>query len=249
MKTKLIAYSKFNLFLNVLNFSSQHKKHEISSIFMLSKQYFDTITISQSKDILDLQIKYLDKNNKQLNISDCIIQKTINFLENKYQKKVAAKIVIKKQIPVGSGLGGGSSDAAKIIEWFYRRYQIKSNQQVSYKDIALKLGSDIPFFLSRCKSAWVTGFGDKISPLKLCEIEHRIIINKVKCDTKKIFERYRKEKRTDIPYQNDLMPVVFKIYPQLHQEYLKLKQKHANLLMSGSGSAFVVLNKREIKND
>jgi 4-diphosphocytidyl-2-C-methyl-D-erythritol kinase len=72
-------------------------------------------------------------------------------------------IAIEKRIPVGAGLGGGSSDAAAVLRTLADQFaNAISHSRLS--EIALELGADVPFFLDP-RPAWVTGVGERIAPL------------------------------------------------------------------------------------
>lgn len=151
------AYSKINLGLEVdtTNFSYTNK-HKIKSLFCLYKDLYDEIDISISDKNHDLIIY------ENININDCLVQKTLNYLRSKNLIKNFFSINIKKQIPLNSGLGGGSSDAASIIN-----YLVSDHKKLDMLDIALNLGSDIPFFLSGLEYAIVEGFGEKITSVNI----------------------------------------------------------------------------------
>ncbi|MDR2494699.1 MAG: 4-(cytidine 5'-diphospho)-2-C-methyl-D-erythritol kinase [Spirochaetaceae bacterium] len=73
-------------------------------------------------------------------------------------------VAVKKRIPAGSGLGGGSSDAASALT----AMNLLSGQRAGQKEMeemALELGSDVPFFLLGGGAAWVSGRGERISPV------------------------------------------------------------------------------------
>jgi 4-diphosphocytidyl-2-C-methyl-D-erythritol kinase len=75
-----------------------------------------------------------------------------------------ARIILKKRIPVGSGLGGGSSDAAFVMRGLSQLYNLDLSSEQK-KEIAGEIGSDVPFFLSSGR-AIVGGRGEKIFPVK-----------------------------------------------------------------------------------
>jgi 4-diphosphocytidyl-2-C-methyl-D-erythritol kinase len=75
------------------------------------------------------------------------------------------EVVLLKNIPVGSGLGGGSSDAAFFLKGLNDYFHLNlSDEKLS--ELALSLGSDVPFFLTN-RPALVTGRGESVSPLQL----------------------------------------------------------------------------------
>ncbi len=247
MQEIINSYCKFNLILKILDYSECYKKHKLFSIFVLSKKFFDQINVYKIKN-KNIEIIYQDSDNKKIKIENSIINKAIFLFEKFYNLKVTNfKFVVIKNIPIGSGLGGGSSNAACILNFLYKKYNIPKNKQIPFLKIAIELGSDIPFFLSNYSSALVTNFGDSIYPINLPNIDHSIIINKLICKTDLVFQKYKDlEKFNNFGYQNDLMPAAFLLYPDLVRIYKNLLKKHNNVIMSGSGSSFVVLhnNKR-----
>ena len=79
--------------------------------------------------------------------------------------RVSARVALAldKQIPVGAGLGGGSSDAAAVLRALARHFANKLSDQ-ALAEIAIRLGADVPFFLDP-RPAWVTGIGEQIEAL------------------------------------------------------------------------------------
>ena len=121
MKThKLISPAKINLNLKVINFDKELKKHKLSSKVAIIKLH-DVIEINQSND---LKVVYRDKNRKKIIIKNDLVKKTIKYFDKKYQKKSKFNILVKKQIPVGYGIGGGSSNAASILKFLYKFHEI-----------------------------------------------------------------------------------------------------------------------------
>ena len=153
---KIKAYAKINLCLKVFK-KDNESKHQIDSVLLLYKKLFDTIKIKKNKTF---SISYFYRKQK-IEVENCLVTKTINYLKEKFQLDCNYKIIIKKKIPFGSGLGGGSSDAASIINFLIEGKEIN----LDLRDIALKLGSDIPFFLSGYKIARARNYGELVSPI------------------------------------------------------------------------------------
>ncbi|MES2208018.1 MAG: 4-(cytidine 5'-diphospho)-2-C-methyl-D-erythritol kinase [Pseudomonadota bacterium] len=79
---------------------------------------------------------------------------------------IGVDILLDKHIPIGAGLGGGSSDAASTLLTLNRLWGLELSMTALAK-LGLQLGADIPFFIEGGSSAWVEGIGDEITPIKL----------------------------------------------------------------------------------
>ena len=177
------------------------------------------------------------------------------------------KINIEKNIPTGAGLGGGSSNAATIINFFLEELNIKPDNRLI--ESFSKFGADIPFFINGGLS-WVSGIGEKIFlynftfPYKIILIYPNIIVS-----TKLAYSKFAENdfNKSDIFYIKNLLDKnekikfedlyshtynifeknVFKIEPKI-KEY---KEKAENeikrkICMSGSGSSlFALYDKNE----
>lgn len=178
---RIKAYAKVNFGLKVYKGKIQ-SKHKIDSIFILYKKLYNTISIKKSKT---LSIKYSYKKVRHPKYEERIIFDALIYLRDKYGWDIDYKIVINKRIPLGSGLGGSSSDAAAVIN-----YILSKNNYVGLdlKEIALEVGSDIPFFLSHYTAARVKEFGNKVSPIYNFKPKFELHMNEFDCNTKEIFE-------------------------------------------------------------
>ncbi len=159
-------------------------------------------------------------------------------------------ISIKKNIPHGAGLGGGSSDAAAVLKMLAKYFRLSANPKLS--KLALALGSDVPFFLTG-KPAYATGRGEKLVLLPRFRIKGKILLVNpgIHISTPWAFKELsvRKSKRAMLkgiknfdPAEpklmiNDFERVVFKKYPEIENLKLDMIAFGAEYaLMSGSGS-------------
>jgi len=189
------SYAKINLCLKVFKKENNESKHQIDSIFYLYKDLYDVINIQPSNT---LSVSYL-VNNQPITISDCLVTKTLNYMNNKYGWDVNYKITIDKHIPIGSGLGGASSNAAAVINYLLKQ---NSTTALHLKDIALNLGSDIPFFLTQYEIARVKRYGEYVTPLAKIDTRFELIDTKIHCSTKEIFKLLDE----DISYTSQVEP-------------------------------------------
>ena len=187
-------------------------------------------------------------------------------LINEYDKK---KIIINlyKRIPIGGGLGGGSSNGAAVLYWINKILDLK----ISYNKLseyAFSLGADAPFFLycleNKINTAFAKGVGEKLSSLDAPEVFFIIIIPNIFASTREVFRayklsppRYSSQKMSELlrkggtkknfldflsVLHNDLAPSAFELFPDLKKILDVLAQENSydimNAVMSGSGSTF-----------
>ena len=152
---KIKSYAKLNLALEIERKNS-NGYHEISGIFQ-SISLFDEVIIKESK------IDFVNINNEDISQENNIAFKALKLLKNEMQIKNSFSIDIKKNIPVSSGLGGGSSNAAAIIYGLNNMLNLKLsiNEMVT---LSKKIGSDIAFFYTG-GTCFVSGLGNKVEKL------------------------------------------------------------------------------------
>lgn len=149
------APAKLNLVLEILG-KRKDGFHEIKSILQSINLY----------DILyfKLRDKLIFKcNNLNIRISDNLIAKAASLLRDFSHYNGGAEIILDKHIPVSSGLGGGSSDAASTLIGLNQLWQLNMSTQDLAK-LASKLGSDVPFFIYK-GMALIQGKGEIVVPL------------------------------------------------------------------------------------
>ncbi len=135
---RIKAYAKINLGLWVIK-KMEDGYHEIKTIFH-PVDLFDEIEINKSELV---KIKCDGGPEGDKNIAIRVLEELSKY-KNKFY---GAEIYIKKNIPVGGGLGGGSSDAASILKALNEIYSLNLTNEEMY-NIAKKIGSDVPYFLN-----------------------------------------------------------------------------------------------------
>ncbi len=155
-KAVLKAGCKVNIYFEILNKRSDGY-HNIESLFLPLPRPYDEIYIEEGKEfVVRCNIKELEKSNN-------ILYKTYHLFSTAFSFKPKICVYLKKRIPIGSGLGGGSSDAAEFLKYLSSIAPRKIPME-KLKDIAKKIGADVPFFLKR-EISWVQGIGEVITPL------------------------------------------------------------------------------------
>ena len=244
------SYAKINSFLKIVGTRGNY--HEIVSRFVLRREIYDEIFFEKAGGFA------LECDNE--NIENNIVLKAKFELEkagfkNELDEFFAShKIVIKKQIPLGAGLGGGSSNAATLLKMANEELNLKLTRENLMK-IGANIGADVAFFASDFNAANVGGIGEIISEFNDEVPEVKILTPDVFCSTPAVYgesrvdfidtidvdlaekmrelttvqllERYEKRKL------NDLFAPCFKIYPQM--------DKFKDFFLSGSGASVFFL--------
>ena len=157
----LFPNAKINIGLNIKK-KLKSGYHEIESCFCPISLH-DIIEIKESNEnklsLSGIKINTLKKNN--------IIQKALKISES--QKKY--KIHLHKKIPIGGGLGGGSSDAAFLLKFLYNKNDINNH---NLKNKAKAIGADCPFFIENSMK-YITGIGEKMENIHI-DIKDKIIL-------------------------------------------------------------------------
>lgn len=242
------AFCKLNIFLKIIGTRDDY--HEISSRFILYEKLYDEIEFTpkiSDEIILDNKIM----NNIVFKAIDTL--RDIGFSHELDEFFKNWQIILKKNIPSGAGLGGGSSDAGAFLRLINDKLNLGLNSRELIK-IASKIGADVAFFASGLKSANVSGIGEIIDEFSDDIPNLDIITSNIFCATPKIYGEFRKNisdfsfvnsqklaenlinktsKQILANYENyelnDLLKPCLNLYPNLqiaHNEFL-----------SGSGSA------------
>ena len=182
------SFAKINIFLKITGTRGNY--HELNSRFVLIKNLFDEISFKSGNFE-----GFCIKTETEIN-GENIINKAYNELckagfsreLNEFFKNNC--VILKKNIPLGGGLGGGSSNAATFLKMANKELNLKISKRNLMK-IGAKIGADVSFFLSDEICANVSGIGEIIMPFD-DEIPNFEILQKpVCCDTAKVYKEFR----------------------------------------------------------
>ncbi len=151
------ANAKINLGLNIIS-KREDGYHNLETIFYPIEGLFDIITFEEANSF---SLSY--KNKVDIKVEENLITKAKISLEEATGRSLPVRIKLKKNIPLGGGLGGGSSDAAKTLLGLNEFFELGIPKRELYK-LALQLGSDVPFFLLG-KPAFAESRGEILLPL------------------------------------------------------------------------------------
>ncbi len=249
MIVKAFAYAKINLGLEVLH-RREDGYHEIRTLFQTINFHdvleFNLIPESEIQLYGDDPAVPWDKTN--------LIFQAAELLQKKFRPEKGVKIKVKKRIPAGAGLGGGSSDAAVTLLALNQLWNLNSDLS-RLTELASSLGADVAYFLigGLCLGE---GKGEKISPLKEMPVLPCIVAwPGYPISTAEIYRYYDKrlaltkrsqpsrikeflERRRLRLLTNELEEIVFELYPELKEiKDIFLKEEALVAAISGTGSA------------
>jgi 4-diphosphocytidyl-2-C-methyl-D-erythritol kinase len=243
---KLIIQSpaKLNLYLKVTKKLS-NGYHELDTSFQLI-DIFDTLEFVNS-DSTNINVSCSERN---INQEDNIIFKAANKLKEITSKKVGINISLKKNIPIGGGLGGGSSNAATTICVLNKLWKLNLSSNELIK-IGVKLGADVPLFI-KGESSYAKGIGEKLTPKKLISGKFVVISPDIHSSTKEMFNLYDQQKNnkdiTNAFAQNDFWQVFIEKNNQVSKFYKKYSQNF-DICLSGTGSSMFVKYNDELEKE
>uniref|UniRef100_UPI002628ECB0 4-(cytidine 5'-diphospho)-2-C-methyl-D-erythritol kinase n=1 Tax=uncultured Meiothermus sp. TaxID=157471 RepID=UPI002628ECB0 len=237
-----LAPAEVNLGLSVLGRRAD-SYHELHTIFA-ALQVGDRLQIEAIPEGVELEVR---GSSLPANPDNLVYLAAVAYL-NALGWRGGVRVVLEKTLPLASGLGGGSSDAAAVLKALSRLYPAP----VELSELALKLGADVPFFLG-AGLAEGRGVGERLRPLPPLEA-HLVLVNPgLAVSAAEAYRRLEPEMwqpELDLPsilaairageeppYWNTLEQPVFGMEPFLSE--LKRELRRAGLrgvLMSGSGS-------------
>lgn len=186
---------------------------------------------------------------------DDLVVRAARLLQQETGCTQGVAIEIDKCLPMGGGLGGGSSDAATVLIALNRLWQLDL-PRARLQKIGLTLGADVPVFVFG-RSAFAEGVGERLQPLQLPPAAYLVVAPGVSVPTPRIFADPDLTRDTEackiadfaaspsidrLFGQNDLQPVAAKLYPEVRQaiSLLAAQAGEAVVRMSGSGACVFV---------
>ena len=241
------SYAKINLFLHVLNKRNDDYHNIISLLSRID--LFDKITFKKSDKF---KVTYNGLQSNEI-INDSISQLIFLLQKKDLIDKFDYQITVDKNIPVGAGLGGGSSNVATVIGALKKLKIFKNN--IDTVSIARELGSDIEFFLYN-KSALVNEKGSVVKLIDIAKSYEILLVNpKYNLSTAEVFDlNYSYSSMRDINITNPIADIktlmettsnnlegsAFKLCPAI-VEIKREMRVQKNLIadrMTGSGSTY-----------
>ncbi len=247
------AYAKINVFLKITGHKNGY--HTLLSRFVKVSTIYDTISFIPQKcssfTIDGCEAVLVEENT--IYKSYLAVKKHLNNSSNIEDFFRNYKVVVKKNIPSGAGLGGGSSDGATFLRLLNRVCSLNIDTPTLAK-IGSTVGADIPFFVYNYNSANVSGFGEVVEEFKEEDLNIELYTPNIHCNTALVYKTFKVHllnkidissfkdweklnskdilKGKDAILVNDLYKASLIAYPKLKKEEKK------GWYFSGSGSTF-----------
>lgn len=230
------APAKLNLFLHITG-RRPDGYHTLQSVF----QFLDIADLIQLRVRPDGQIRLLTPLRGVAPDQDLTVR-AARLLQADAGVSAGADIRVDKRLPLGGGLGGGSSDAATVLFALNRLWSVEWTED-QLAELGLKLGADVPVFV-RGRAAWAEGIGEALTPIDLPEPWYVVLVPPVTVSTAEIFsapELTRDTPPIRIPAflsgagGNDCEPVVRARYPVVGQ-FLDWLNQFGRARLTGTGA-------------
>lgn len=251
----LFPPAKINLGLSILQKRSDGY-HEVETC-MIPIPFYDILEILPAKEFSFLQTGLMIPGVS----GDNLCEKAFRLLQEKYAIP-NVMIHLRKQIPMGAGLGGGSSDAAYVLSGLNELFQLQISDEF-LEILAAELGSDCPFFIKN-EAQIAKGRGEKLTPINLTlKGYYLVLVNpRIHVGTKEAYAGVtpcQKKKSLEFLLENPISEwkdVIVNDFEESifinHPKIAKLKNELLNCgaiyaSMSGSGSSVYGLFKQEIE--
>ncbi|PMN24961.1 4-(cytidine 5'-diphospho)-2-C-methyl-D-erythritol kinase [Vibrio splendidus] len=229
--------AKLNLFLYITG-RRDNGYHELQTLFQFV-EFGDELTVSANSETSSITIT---PEIPGVALEDNLIWKAATALQQYTSTSFGADIELKKVLPMGGGIGGGSSNAATVLVALNYLWRLKlSDDQLA--EIGLQLGADVPVFV-RGHAAFAEGVGEQLQPANPDEKWYLVVKPQVSIATVDIFTHSELTRNTpkralatllEQEYVNDCEKIVRMLYPEVDKQLSWLLQ-YAPSRLTGTGS-------------
>jgi len=252
---------KVNIFLEIRELRSDGY-HNLRTFLVPLPEPYDTMIINAGQQGTGLSLTCLDR---KIDNNDNILLRAYKLFSRRTGFAPDLEVRLTKRIPIGAGLGGGSSNAAAFLLFLHRLDPAISLGDTELRNLAATVGADVPFFLNN-QPAWAEGIGDVLRPadISLTGFHSILVCPKIQVSTAWAYRTWD-ETRASLSFTrpgqltacelqdriiycpnaffyNSFEQVVFPAYPHLRniKERL-LEHGAAGAVLSGSGASIIAI--------
>ncbi|MCP3689346.1 MAG: 4-(cytidine 5'-diphospho)-2-C-methyl-D-erythritol kinase [Gammaproteobacteria bacterium] len=155
--------------------------------YHLLQTVFQFIDLNDRMSFETTETKHIRRIASQTTVDEAgdIILRAAHLLQSRYRVEQGVQISIEKHIPIGGGLGGGSSNAATCLLALNALWELNLSLE-KLAEIGLELGADVPVFVLG-KAAWASGIGEQLTPVQLAKPNYLVIQPQIAVSTAEIF--------------------------------------------------------------
>ena len=243
------APGKINLFLHIVG-KRPDGYHELQTVFQFL-DYGDELSFKLANDgIVQRSYDYgFDQQSDLCLRAACLLKEFA-------PRSAGVTIGLQKRLPMGAGLGGGSSDAATVLIALNKLWKLGMDRS-QLAEIGLQLGADVPVFVQG-RSAWAEGVGERLTPIELDERWFLVINPNICVSTAEVFANKHLTARPQMMKirafqeaanlhfgENQLEPVVRAKYPEVEELFTWLNEFGEPRMSGSGGSVFMPLTNRQ----
>lgn len=237
------APAKLNLFLHVVGRRLDDGYHLLQTLFRFIELH-DTLHFTLRDDGVVHRTNTIESVPEEQDL--CV--RAAQLLQGETGCALGVDITVEKRIPMGGGLGGGSSDAATTLIALNRLWSLGLTRE-RLMQLGLRLGADVPVFVFG-KNAFAEGVGEELQAFPLPEAWYVVLFPPVHVPTAQIFAHpeltrntvsitmralSERQLRDEWQPHNDLQPVVCSLYPEVAR-YIAWLSSFGKAMMTGSGA-------------
>ena len=233
MQLELPAPAKINLFLHILG-RRPDGYHELQSLFRFL-ELADTVSFELATEGISVDMDRVSQENN-------LVYKAAHIL-SEGRDVPGVNVVVTKRIPMGTGLGGGSSDAATTLHGLNMLWELGLSDD-ELAELGLQIGADVPVFVNGF-SAFAEGIGERLAPVDLPEVWYVVLVPESRISTAEIFAHPDLTRDTSPitiarflqgeALRNDCEPIVQRLYPEVGDALDWLSQQ-GTARMTGTGA-------------
>ncbi len=233
--------AKINRMLRIIR-QEANGYHYLQTVFQFTNLY-DEIGF-QVNDTGEIHFDY---DHELFPLEEDLIYRAMIALQEYSQIEKGVTIDLIKHLPMGAGIGGGSSNAATTLVVLNQLWELYLTTEELIQ-IGKQLGADVPIFIYG-KSAWAEGIGEQLTPIEPPESDFILINPGIHISTKEIFESphlIRNSPLFEEPYFteeraiNDCLPAIFAHYPVMQTIMTKLEALELSPYITGTGACLFI---------